>query len=67
MNRAKLINDLVMQSDDREMLWKCLRERNETYTRQSQPAQPALFSEDDLLAFFGQINDPGDSQDFSEF
>ena len=67
MNRAKVINDLVVQSDEREVLWKCLRERNGTYNRQNQPDQPALFSEEDLLAFFGQIHDPGDSQDFSEF
>lgn len=67
MNRAKVINDLVVQSDDRDVLWRCLRERNGTYSRENQPVQPVLFSEEDMLAFLGQITGINGSRDFSDF
>jgi hypothetical protein len=49
MNEAHLVNDLVVKAEDREVLWKCLRERKLGYqsTPDANPVQ--LFSEKEFL------------------
>ena len=39
-NRACIVNDLVMRSDDRELLWKTLRERNQQRSQYQTISQP---------------------------
>lgn len=41
-NRARSINDLVMRSDDRELLWKTIRERDQQKSQYTTISQPDL-------------------------
>lgn len=65
LNEARIINDLVVKANDREVLWKCLRERKQTYHPEDSGKQLKLFSDDELLLLLGQMISPSAEQDFS--
>jgi hypothetical protein len=65
-NQARIINDLVVQSEDREVLWKCLRERKSTYFHGENPNQLKLFSDDELIQLLGQMVDPHEHFNISD-
>lgn len=48
-NRARIINDLVVRSEDRELLWKSLREKNERRSRYGSGQQNELELDSALL------------------
>ena len=50
VNRAKVINDLVVKSEDREILWNSLRERKRIYFQRKEEQQLPLFSDEELLS-----------------
>lgn len=64
--RAKIINDLVIRSEDREVLWKCLRERKQTYHHAGEPDQLKLFSEEELIMLLSQMSNPQKDFDLNE-
>lgn len=54
VNRAEKINDLVVKTDEREILWKSLRERNSTqYTEK--PDSSTEISKEDLNKLIFQV------------
>lgn len=57
-NRAQVINDLVVKSEDHEMLWKCLRERKQSYQPVEDQHQLKLFTDEELLKLLAQMTDP---------
>jgi hypothetical protein len=65
VNEARIVNDLVVKADEREILWKCLRERNQTYHPNDNSKQLKLFSDDELLQLLGQMIVPAVDQDFT--
>jgi hypothetical protein len=65
VNDARIVNDLVVKANDREVLWKCLRERKQSYHSDDSSKQLKLFSDDELLQFLGQMIAHGSDQDFS--
>ena len=66
INQASVINDLVVKSEDRDLLWKCLRERNRSYATHSRADQMELFSEEELLSILSQLGGMTEPPDFSD-
>lgn len=64
-NQAKIINDLVIHSEDREVLWKCLRERNQAYKPGDTREQLKLFTDEELLLLLSQMTNPQADLDFN--
>jgi hypothetical protein len=65
LNEARIVNDLVVKANDRDVLWKCLRERKLSYYPEDSGKQLKLFSDDELLLLLGQMISPSAEQDFS--
>jgi len=65
MNEAQIVNDLVVKAEERELLWKCLRERKQIYHPNDTSKQLKLFSDDELLQLLGQMIVPAEDQDFT--
>ncbi|MDP3450002.1 MAG: hypothetical protein Q8R87_05435 [Anaerolineaceae bacterium] len=65
LNEARIVNDLVVKANDREVLWKCLRERKQTYHPNDTNKQLRLFSDDELLQLLGQMISPSTQQDLA--
>ncbi len=66
LNRALVINDLVVRTEDRELLWNCLRERKQAYFHDSYGDQLKLFSDEELLNLLSLITNPDGVQEWSE-
>lgn len=66
INEASVINDLVVKSEDRDILWKCLRERSQSYLQQKSDKQPELFSDEELLSILTQMSTMPETPDFSD-
>jgi hypothetical protein len=54
VNRAEKINDLVVKTDEREILWKSLRERNSTHYTEK-PHTSTEISKEDLNKLIIQV------------
>ena len=65
-NQAKIINDLVIKSEDRELLWKCLRERKVVYRHGEASPQLKLFSDEEFVSLLAQMSNPQADIDLSE-
>jgi hypothetical protein len=65
VNEARVVNDLVVKANDREILWNCLRERKQTYHPEDHDKQLKLFSDDELLQLLGQMISHPSDEDFS--
>lgn len=65
LNEARIVNDLVVKANDRDVLWKCLRERKLSYHPEDSGKHLKLFSDDELLLLLGQMISPSAEQDFS--
>jgi hypothetical protein len=65
-NKAKIINDLVVKSEEREILWKTLRERNQSVYLEKDKEIKAMFSEEALLKLIGEFSIPGANVDFND-
>ena len=66
-NRAKVINDLVVKTEERELLWKCLRERKQAYSHEPVGDQLKFFTDDEMLNLIGFLtnsNDPHEMKDY---
>ena len=66
INEASVINDLVVKSEDRDVLWKCLRERSQSYLQHKDSNQLELFSDEELLTILSQMSTLPDAPDFSD-
>lgn len=64
---AKLLNDLVVQSEERELLWKSLRERAENEQLYKTDLPEADIPPDVLIALLGikEVQEPYDAEDGS--
>ena len=65
-NQAHIINDLVVKSEDHEMLWKCLRERKQSYQSVEDQHQLKLFTDEELIKLLGQMTDPALSRIYKD-
>jgi hypothetical protein len=65
-NQAKVINDLVVRTDDREILWKSLRERNQSSYSQSSNKQLEQIPDEKLLILFTELTKSFSDTDFSD-
>jgi hypothetical protein len=65
-NQATIINDLVIHSEDREVLWKCLRERKQSYKPGAAQEQLKLFTDEELLLLLSQMTHPQADLDFND-
>ncbi|PKN98055.1 MAG: hypothetical protein CVU42_14130 [Chloroflexi bacterium HGW-Chloroflexi-4] len=65
VNEARIVNDLVVKANDREVLWKCLRERKQAYHPAEENKQLKLLSDDELLQLLGQMISPMTEEDFT--
>jgi len=63
-NQARLVNDLVVKTEDREVLWKTLRERKPAYHPTTDASQLHLFSDDELLYLLSKMINPETHEDF---
>lgn len=66
-NRARVVNDLVVGSENRELLWNCLRERKQAYAHEPVGDQLRLFTDEELLDFiriFTNSSDPHGMMDY---
>ncbi len=66
VNRAKVINDLVVKSEDREILWNSLRERKRVYSQRKDEQQLPLFSEEELLSVLSLMTNGNIDLDLSD-
>lgn len=64
-NHAKTVNDLVVRAEDREILWKNLRERSKTGYAPTPACHTTDFSEEDLLSLLAELSRPSAEQDFN--
>ena len=55
-SRAKIINDLVVHSDERKILWKSLRERAERFIDQTESSWDELDFDENFLIMLGELN-----------
>jgi len=62
-NQAGIINDLVVKTEDREILWKCLRERQNSEYLGSSNQQLALFTDEEMLLLLSQLTGLAKDQD----
>jgi hypothetical protein len=65
-NQASIINDLVVPSEGREILWKCLRERKQSYQHQGDQRQLKLFSDEELIQLLAQMTKIPPDVDFND-
>jgi hypothetical protein len=65
VNEARIVNDLVVKANEREILWNCLRERKQIYLSDEKSKQLKLFTDEELLQLLGQMIAPSEDQDFS--
>lgn len=66
VNQAGIINDLVVKTEDREILWKCLRERQNSDYLGSSKHQLTLFTDEEMLLLLGQITGIAKDNDFTD-
>jgi hypothetical protein len=59
-NQARIINDLVVRSDDRQVLWRALRERAGKTTQYSSTDEKSFLEDPAMLEFFGPLFFDGD-------
>jgi len=54
--KAKIINDLVVKSDERKILWRSLRERAAAFSPEKSLDEPEIDLDDNILAVLGELN-----------
>jgi hypothetical protein len=65
-NNARIINDLVIRSDEREILWKSLRERSQAGYLRKDPITQNSLSDDLLFILLMELSTDGSSFDLNE-
>jgi hypothetical protein len=60
-NQARIINDLVVRSDDRPVLWRALRERAGKNAQYSNTEEKFFLEDPAMLEFFGPLFFDGDA------
>jgi hypothetical protein len=65
-NQAKIINDLVIHTEDREILWKCLRERKQSYNHGTTQDQLKLFSDEEFISLLSQMTNTQSDLDLED-
>jgi hypothetical protein len=55
-SKAKTINDLVVKSEERKILWRSLRERAATFSPTERNDDPEIDLDDNILAMLGELN-----------
>ncbi len=66
-NRAQIINDLVVRSEDKEILWKTLRERNESRSRYNAGKQADFHLDPSLLDMIISFNAAAEETDLENY
>jgi hypothetical protein len=66
-NRAQIINDLVVRSEDKEILWKTLRERNESRSRYKTGKQADFSLDPSLLDMIINFNTATEETDLENY
>lgn len=65
-NQACIINDLVVKSDDREILWKSMRERSQTVYQKNDTSQSSQIPDETLLKMFTELSKTITDLDFDD-
>ncbi|MCD6356231.1 MAG: hypothetical protein J7L66_03000 [Anaerolineaceae bacterium] len=54
--KAKVINDLVVRSNERKILWRSLRERAESFIARTEPDWEELELDENILIMLGELH-----------